>query len=166
METRITVIQLLNQLKEAKRNIREWHGMNERDPVKEKAMWEIYEKNSPEMKRLNESIDFGERWLNEPEKTIDIAKQETDKQNDSATYSLGMVQGIKLTLLNLQKLINEQDPATGGKMIVEFAKLFTIVNDFPTVKENGKFIIEPNEGYPTFEWVQERRDLIAKHLKG
>jgi len=88
-----------------------------------------------------------------------------ENENDCAMYALGMIQGIKATLLNLQKLTNKQDPATGGKMTVEFANLFSIVNEFPTIAENGKFIIEPNEGYPTFEWIQEKRDLISKQLK-
>jgi len=46
---------LLNQLKEAKNIIRGWHGIGT-SGFQEKAVWEIYDKNSPEMKRINDVI--------------------------------------------------------------------------------------------------------------
>ncbi len=94
-----------------------------------------------------------------------IKDMQNEKVNESSMYALGLIQGVKVTLLKVYELINKQNPVVGGYMIVEFAKLFELVNEFPTVKENGKFIIEPNEGYPTFEWIEERRAIISEALK-
>jgi len=91
---------------------------------------------------------------------------ENENVTESAMYALGMIQGIKLTLLKISERINEINQIARGTFKLELENLIAQVNEFPTVKENGQFIIEPNEGYPTFEWIQERRDLIAKHLKG
>jgi len=143
MESRITVIQLLNQLKEAKRNIRGWHGMGEPDPAKEKTMWEIYEENSPEMKRLNESIEFGERWLNEPEKTIDVVKQENANDRDGVFYATGLINGIKTTLMKLLKRIRAKPGMFHPILLAEFSQLLNDVNEFPTVKDKGSFVVDP-----------------------
>jgi hypothetical protein len=51
---------LLSSLIEAKVIIRTWHGMNMNEED-EKKMWAIYEKNAPEMKRLNTAIDAAKK---------------------------------------------------------------------------------------------------------
>ncbi len=95
-----------------------------------------------------------------------ITKNNTmENVNLSAPYALGMIQGIKQTLIKLAdrgELPWEESP---GTIRILLHTLLTQVNEFPTVKENGRFIFEPMGGYPTFEWIEEKRDLISKIIK-
>lgn len=51
---------LLEALREAKSIIRTWHGMGAPKGV-EKSMWELYDENAPEMKRINSAINEYEK---------------------------------------------------------------------------------------------------------
>lgn len=88
-----------------------------------------------------------------------------ENEQQSANYTLGMIQGIKLLLLKIHERINNVNPVVRGIMKLELQNLIASVNEFPTVAENGQFIIEPSEGYPTFEWIQEKRELISQQIK-
>jgi hypothetical protein len=52
----------VNGLNEAKKLIRGWHGMG-MQAIPEAEMWNIYNKQSPEMKRLNELIALLEKEI-------------------------------------------------------------------------------------------------------
>ena len=65
---------LLNQLKEAKKTIRAWHGMGM--PVEqEKNIWKIYDTKSPEMKRINDVIAEAESEIS----ALQEAKEPTER---------------------------------------------------------------------------------------
>lgn len=51
------VEELVDTLKKMKAIIRGWHGIGHRNPEEEKAMWEVYDRKSPEMKMINEVLE-------------------------------------------------------------------------------------------------------------
>lgn len=59
------LIDIVKALKDAKDIIKTWHCMGMTDDKLADEMWNIYEKQSPEMIKLNSSIEIGEQRIKE-----------------------------------------------------------------------------------------------------
>jgi len=80
----------LNQLKECRDSIRLWHGSGHSEE-QEKTLWEIYNRQSPEMKRLNLVINELDEYLkteNKPQESIKTAEETLNRQIDDNKIKL------------------------------------------------------------------------------
>lgn len=145
VKTRSTIIELLNQLTEDKRTIRGWHGMG-MPAEHEKSMWSIYEQTSPEMKKLNAAIDKAETWLNDQSNE----KKDPVNLNESAAYATGLIKGNELLFEKLRQRILKKE-FFKRQMFDELRTLIDEANEFPTIKEAGKFVGDPAKEKVVFQ---------------
>jgi len=72
---------------------------------------------------------------------------------ETAAYSFGMINGIKIVLSKIVDRINNANIIVRGSMRHELQKLIEAANEFPTVEEKGEFYLDPETGYPFFRWI-------------
>jgi len=79
---------IIEVLKEAKETIKTWHNMGQEEENIKGTMWDIYNRNSPEMKRLNAMIELLEQQpAEELYEKVYIRSEEDLPQKEGAFYA-------------------------------------------------------------------------------
>ena len=70
---------------------------------------------------------------------------ENENVNDQhgVYYGTGLINGAKLTLMKMLKRIRAKPAMFHHLLLAEFTLLINDVNEFPTVKDKGSFVVDP-----------------------